>query len=45
MARTEAREMLAVARANAERTSVRLRREEAMEVADAAEAAWPTVGT
>ena len=44
MDRTEAREMLAVARANAERTSVRLRREEAMEVADAAEAAWADRG-
>ena len=44
MDRTEAREMLAAARANAERTSVRLRREEAMEAADAAEAAWADRG-
>jgi hypothetical protein len=44
MDRTEAREMLAAARANAERTSVRLRREEAMEAADAADAAWADRG-
>ena len=44
MDRTEAREMLAVARASAERTSVRLRREEATEAADAAEAAWADRG-
>ena len=44
MDRTEAREMLAAARANAERTSVRLRREEATEAADAAEAAWADRG-
>ena len=44
MDRTEAREMLAAARHNAERTSVRLRREEAMEAADAAEAAWADRG-
>jgi RNA polymerase-binding transcription factor DksA len=44
MERTEAREMLAVARANAERTSLRLRHEEEMEAADAAEAAWADRG-
>lgn len=44
MDRTEAREMLAVARANAERTSVRLRHEEATEAVDAAEAAWADRG-
>ncbi len=44
MDRTEAREMLAAARANAERTSVRLRGEEAMEATEAAEAAWADRG-